>query len=456
MKSNPLFHRLFKGIGAASFSQILNIFTQISIVPLFLFFLGVSSYGDWIVLSTIPSYLMMSDLGLLNVAAIQITLEIAKNNKQKALVIFQGTWVFICILNFILFLISFLYLVIPFDKWFNLQTITNSQAISIAFILTLSVLINLQSGSIGAVFRSDGKYIIGIWITTFSKFIEFTAISICLIFGASLFDIALVQLFVRIIVFCIYLSFLNKYFPWIVISFNLQSFMKIKSMILPSLAYMVFPLGNMLKNQGVLMLVSSILGPIAVVALSTVKTLINSTAQFIGVINGSTQIEISSAFASGNTSTAILLNRYSCQVTLWLSLLNALFLSIFGLYIIRVWTLDKVLVTNTFFYLMILVGFVNSIWLSFVNIPIAINRHSKISLYFIILTFLSLIIMNFLLPVLHLNGVAISLLIIDLMLIPITFKLSMNILNDNLFNFLKFISNFPLNLFFNIINSILK
>ena len=232
--------------------------------------------------------------------------------------------------------------------------------------------------------------------------------------------------------------------------------MKIKSMILPSLAYMVFPLGNMLKNQGVLMLVSSILGPIAVVALSTVKTLINSTAQFIGVINGSTQIEISSAFASGNTSTAILLNRYSCQVTLWLSLLNALFLSIFGLYIIRVWTLDKVLVTNTFFYLMILVGFVNSIWLSFVNIPIAINRHSKISLYFIILTFLSLIIMNFLLPVLHLNGVAISLLIIDLMLIPITFKLSMNILNDNLFNFLKFISNFPLNLFFKIINSILK
>ena len=216
-------------------------------------------------------------------------------------------------------------------------------------------------------------------------------------------------------------------------------------MIIPSIAYMGFPLGNMIKNQGILMLVSSALGPIAVVLLTTTRTLVNSTSQFIGVIHGSAQIELSSAYASYNINVARNLNRFTAQISVWLSAAICIFLCIFGLNIINIWTLDKVSIPPIFFYLMALVGFINSFWLTFFIVPNAVNRHIKISGLFIFSTILSLLITNLLLPHFNIYAIPISLFFIDILMIPFTLYINLQILEDSFTSFIKIIFTPPIN-----------
>ena len=447
MKGNSIRSRMISAFRASSIMQLLNVFIQVATVPTYIYFWGVNSYGDWLVLTTIPSYLMMSDLGFLNLAAVQMTLATSKNDRINAILIFHGTLVFILLISFLLLTVLSICFFIDINKWFNILTISNVDCKSIIFILAVSVIVSLQTGVLSAVFRSDGKYIIGIWISIFSKCIEFLSVITGLFLNAGAIEISIIILFVRVFIFFIYFYFIKLHFKWLNFNFkfNINSFYKIKSMIIPSIAYMGFPLGNMIKNQGILMLVSSALGPIAVVLLTTTRTLVNSTSQFIGVIHGSAQIELSSAYASYNINVARNLNRFTAQISVWLSAAICIFLCIFGLNIINIWTLDKVSIPPIFFYLMALVGFINSFWLTFFIVPNAVNRHIKISGLFIFSTILSLLITNLLLPHFNIYAIPISLFFIDILMIPFTLYINLQILEDSFTSFIKIIFTPPIN-----------
>ncbi|MFC8316662.1 hypothetical protein ACFUEJ_24125, partial [Gordonia sp. NPDC057258] len=56
--------RIIKAFLAHGLGQAVSVFAQIVSVPLFLSVWGAAKYGEWILISTIPTYLALSDLGL--------------------------------------------------------------------------------------------------------------------------------------------------------------------------------------------------------------------------------------------------------------------------------------------------------------------------------------------------------------------------------------------------------
>lgn len=63
ISASPIRRRLIKGLSANAFSQVVNIAIQLTSVPIFLHFWGVDLYGKWLIVSSIPAYLSMSDIG---------------------------------------------------------------------------------------------------------------------------------------------------------------------------------------------------------------------------------------------------------------------------------------------------------------------------------------------------------------------------------------------------------
>lgn len=74
-------NRLIKGFAAQRFAQAVSLIIQVGSIPLLLHFWGSFLYGEWIILSTVPSYFALSDLGSADTASTEMTMRIARGDR---------------------------------------------------------------------------------------------------------------------------------------------------------------------------------------------------------------------------------------------------------------------------------------------------------------------------------------------------------------------------------------
>jgi O-antigen/teichoic acid export membrane protein len=82
--------RLLKGIGANLYGQVIVAIIQLASVPILLHCWGVRTYGQWLLLTAVPSYLSMTDLGFSISAANDMTAQVAQGNRSGALAVFHS------------------------------------------------------------------------------------------------------------------------------------------------------------------------------------------------------------------------------------------------------------------------------------------------------------------------------------------------------------------------------
>ena len=93
--SQAVYKRLVKGFAAQGFAQAINLIIQIGSVPLFIHFWGKLLYGEWLLISTVPSYFALSDLGFANAAGTEMTMRVARGDREGALKVFQLAWLLV-------------------------------------------------------------------------------------------------------------------------------------------------------------------------------------------------------------------------------------------------------------------------------------------------------------------------------------------------------------------------
>ena len=73
-------------------SRLSSTVMQLVGVPVFLHFWSVPLYGNWMVVSAIPSYLSFSSVGFGSVAGNEMTMLVAREDRAAALRVFQSCW----------------------------------------------------------------------------------------------------------------------------------------------------------------------------------------------------------------------------------------------------------------------------------------------------------------------------------------------------------------------------
>src|ERR1700729_1518382 len=92
-----MLNRLLLGLGANAFGQVVTIAIQILSLRIFLSYWDATKYGTWILLSTVPSYLTMADVGMVSVAGNKMMMAMARNDVDEANEIFQTAQLFLSI-----------------------------------------------------------------------------------------------------------------------------------------------------------------------------------------------------------------------------------------------------------------------------------------------------------------------------------------------------------------------
>lgn len=438
--------RLLSGFGANTYGRVIATIIQIVSVPIYLTHWGVSLYGEWILLNTLPGYFLMSDIGFGAVAGNEMTMLVAGGKKDEALVVFQSVWIFITAISAACLLLVFCTIsFLPLNYWFHLHAMTLGQARFIIICLSLSILFGMQEALFQAAFRCVGRYAYGTAIKSSIMLASFAAIMVAVLFHQPPQVAAVVLMLVNWTGTIVMWLLLRRGIPWIEFGVRRANFATVRRLASPSISFMFFPVGNALSMQGTLMVIGHVMGPIGVVTFSTARTISRSAYQVMQLINNSVWPEMSAAFGRNDLRLAKALHRRSCQVSTILCVLTIGVVAIFGDRVWKVWTVGRISPDPWLLDLLLFQMLVASLWFTSSVVSASINRHQFVARLILVTTVLSLFLSWWTLriPVLQLRGVALSLVLGDLVMAFFVLRQSLEILNDTLGDFLASMVTVP-------------
>ncbi len=443
MKRN-LKQRLFHAVGATSLKPVSTAVIQLVSVPVFLHFWGPKLYGEWLVLSAIPIYLGLTDFGFGSVAANEMTMQMARGERTAALEVFQSAWTLTTAVSASVGLCVALGLwAFPLERWLHVTVLSRGEATAILCVLCASVLLDLQWTLIAAGFRSDGNYALGTLLGVAIAFGTNASGIIVVAFHASPLIVAFVLFAARLLGNLVCQVVLKRKSPWLHYGYRYSRFSIIRKLFGPAVAYMALAVSSSFSFQGMTIVVGAVLGPIAVVMFSTVRTLTRFAYQMVDMITNSIWAELSVAFGAGDRLLARNLHRCACQASLGLSSAAILLLALFGNAVYGRWTHYKVTMDHRLFYLLLVEVLANSLWFTSSIVSIACNRHERQAVIYLAATALSLPAAYFLILRFGLTGAGISLLMVDICMIAYVIPHSLALLNDTPAEFVRALFRAP-------------
>ena len=383
--------RLIRGFGASALGPIVTMVVQVVSVPVFLHFWGARLYGEWLILSAIPSYLALSDIGFGSVAGNDMTMCVAAGRREAALETFQSTWALISGLSLALMgLVCAGAWFVPWTSWMKLNAVGNHGAALIMVVFSAYVLISLQNGTLDSAFRCDGNYAFGTMCLNMVRLGETILGTVAVACGGRPLHVAITYLCARCLGSAVLMLVLRRKSPWIRYGTAHANLSSIRRLAAPAFAFMAFPAGNAVSLQGFTLVIGVVLGPVAVVAFSTMRTLSRVGVQVLTIVRHTILPEISFALGAGEVALARTIHRRACQLALILSLACTLALAIAGPYIYGSWIRHAVTFDPLTFDLLLIVMLANSLWSTSSAVPLASNQHEKIAVAYMTGTLLSL------------------------------------------------------------------
>jgi len=368
--------RVLEGMGANSFGMAITIVIQLVSLPLFLNFWNLETYGKWLILSAIPSYLSMADLGMVTAASNKMTIAMGKNNLFEANQIFQSAQAFMTIICGALAL-----LVIPTVLFTSLLWIENTdQRIALAA-MSFGVLITLFGGVSECAFRALGRYAFGTMLGNYVRLGEWLGCILGLILMGSFASVAFGGLIMRLLGSIVGIILVSKSTHVLCWGFRFAKLAEVKSMIKPAISFMVFPLANALSFQGITIFVGAMFGPVLLALFSTYRTIARVAVQSTAIFSHVLWPEFSRLF--GQSDKEAIKTLY--VRTSLLGALQAVFLSS-ALYftspwLLKNWTHNEIHFESSLMLLMLVYATISGIW----HVPrillMSTNQHVKLSFY---------------------------------------------------------------------------
>src|SRR5882762_4606042 len=208
--------RLIRGFGATALGPVVTAIVQIVGVPLFLHVWGAKLYGEWLIISAIPTYLALSDVGFATAACNDMTMRVAAGDRDGALETYQSTRVLMSITSLLagITLLGIVWL-LPLTRWLNLSSMAISESRIALSLLSIYALVALQAGLYIVGFRCDGNYAFGILVDNVIRLTEFIAAMIAVALSARPVAVAGVFLVARILGTIVKRRLMLRKSPWL-------------------------------------------------------------------------------------------------------------------------------------------------------------------------------------------------------------------------------------------------
>ncbi|WP_152555834.1 lipopolysaccharide biosynthesis protein [Ferriphaselus sp. R-1] len=436
--------KLIRNLGANAYGQFVTIVIQLASVPLFLRYWGIELYGEWLILSAIPAYLSLSDIGFASVAANDMTMRVAKGDQQGALEVFQSIFLFIFgVTTLIGSVVAVLIFNFPVGQLLSVSHVSPVQTAQVLFVLMVYVMFGLQGAVFIAGFRAIGRYALGTILNNSVRLAEWGGSVVTLVLGGNLLLVAMVMLVIRLLGTIGLWVVLRVLASWLTIGLHDASWHRVQVLFKPSIAFMAFPLGLALSLQGMVLVVGALLGPAYVALFSACRTLTRVLVQMITMLNQAVWPEISAAYGTGKLDVITNLHRKGSSITFWVALGGVVVLGVSGESIVSMWTRHAFETSHILMILLLASTLVNVLWQTSWVVLMATNNHKKISVAFLAMSSGSLGLSALLIPKLGINGAGLATFLIEIPMLYLAVNSVLKLLGDSWATYLKLVISNP-------------
>lgn len=330
---SPLMSRIVAAMGAGTLGQGVNIAIQLLSLPVFLHWWDLTQYGQWLMLSAMPAYLAMADVGMVSTAGNRMTMAIGRGDVEQANRVFHSATVFMMLTCGSLGVLSaFAVLVVGLP---GVETPVERGAL---LCLCLGVLVSFAGGLADAVFRASHRYALGNALGTLVRLGEWIGSIIGLWLGQDLLSVALGGLLWRVAGTVMMAAWSRRQAMGLTWGVHDAHRHEVSSMARPALSFMLFPVSNAITFQGLTLLTGHLLGPAMVAVFNTYRTLARVAVQVTATLSHALWSEFSRLFGQGGVPAMHSLYARAARVGLLgsLALSGALYLA--GPHLLTWWT----------------------------------------------------------------------------------------------------------------------
>lgn len=418
-------------VGKGSFAVV-----RILQVGVLIRLIGGDEYGRWLLISSIPGWLALANMGFGNVAANAVSMHYAQGELEKAKNVYSS------VAALLVGLITFcILLVIPLAgivHWSVLLKAPSDRGLEMqhaAFLLVLAMLFSFWGEIYTCRFRAARKAHLGMLLGAVRPWIELGAMVGVLQFSKRFDFLAGAVLFSTFIFVLLSSYFSSRVLPELKFSRLHVRRGEFPHLIRKGMAFQAFPLGNAILFQGALLIVQAVLGPFAVALFGTARTLVRSVNQVMEMINQSVWPEMSLALGAGDYANAARLHRVSVLLSFIAATSCTLALILFGRQIFQIWTHAELELTRIQLLLFLIPIPVNALWYTSSVVHAACNQHEALAVRYLIATSCGAVACYVFTLWWGLNGAALSTLVVELILAPFVFYRSLKITKDSLDSF---------------------
>lgn len=347
--------------------------SQLATAPVLIRNLGVQGYGAWLLLSTIPTYLALTDLGFANAAGPRMTELVSQGLWEAAADIRAATQqLLLKLVGGVVLLAGALA-----GSYLMLRSTASATYSGAAVLLAAYAALVVLGGLVDSSYRAVGEFGRSTFQASCWRLADAGAVIATSFATADLRLLALALLGSRAGCLLIANTAQRRRHPWLFGRCPEPG--AIRSLRGPALAYLGFPIGNAALNQGLLLVVGWTLDAEAVVLLATTRILVNTVRQ-----GG-----LALAAPFGPELTAVLIRKdtqvFERLAGLLLSILSVtgsvtmLGIVAFGPQVLNLWLDERVTASRSLLLLLCLAGFLDLMWNSCLVIMASVNRHVGLS-----------------------------------------------------------------------------
>jgi len=380
-------------LSAETYSQAVTIVTQLMVLPLMLHLWGAERYGAWLLISAIPGYLALADLGVSNILANRAAMQVGAGEISAARVTNQTAWLMTLIViavGLALSLLAFIFLPVELLTRDAAQGARDRGAVAVLGLLACTT---LWFGTVGAAMRAVGWYAWLSFSNATIRGLESAALVIVAFMGGDFLAAALAMLGTRL---AISLGIVLR-FSWLKPEFRFSlkeaDVRLLRNMAAPSAAYFSYTLSNLINIQGATIVAGLVAGPSAAVTLNATRTLARLGRMLSSIVNYSLEPAFARLQGANQHNLISTAYRYLKFGTILGVIAYIFAMFSLGPTFISFWTHGEVSDFEFLFYLLVVSVAFEIIWVS-AQVPyVATNQHSYFAVAFLLCSVAGLLVL---------------------------------------------------------------
>lgn len=416
---SELKRRLALNLAANLFGLCTGTLGQLATVPVFLCFWSKERYGVWILISSIPVCLSLAEAGFATAAANEVSMAVAEGNLGKARRSLQTAWGFLAAMSLLLLGLSFIaFFILPWNVWLRISGLQIDDLRWVLLLLSAYTIAGLSLGILGAIYRGAYRNARGGALGSAARLLELGAMCLSIALSPSMVILSGAMLLARTASLVgLYLDS-RRLSPELHLGLADFSIVELKRIWRPSALFMAASCGNAIYFQGLTLLVGGTLGAGAVVVFNTTRALTRAIVQSVTMIKYSVLPEFSYLFGAGDLVRARRLNGLAFEVSCVASVGLAAVIFVAAPWIMPLWTHHVVKSEPLLLVLFLLSAMLNGIWFVTSGLLMGVNQHEGLTARYLLATILSLLIAVVLVRWWGLCGVAVAMVLCEVVLLP--------------------------------------